>query len=101
MMFGMRASKKEEETEDDNALENTRVLQLPVDVVAELDRFSMSLAQLHEMTIGDFIPLNESMQVTLRVNNQQKFIGEFGEVSGFRAVRIEERLSEDESNNSR
>ena len=98
MMFGVRASKPEEETEDEeeNSLENSRVLQLPVDVVAELDRFPMSLAEVREMMVGDFIPLNENMQVSLRVNNQQKFVGEFGEVSGFRAVRIEERISDDE-----
>ena len=46
------------------------------------------------MMIGDFIPLSEPLEVSLRVNNQVKFFGEFGEVSGFRAVRIEKSVDD-------
>ena len=65
---------------------------LPVDVIAELGRFTISYAEVKDMMIGDFIPLNDSLQVKIQVNLQDKFIGEFGEVSGFRAVRISKSL---------
>ena len=59
--------------------------------MAELDRFTISYAELRNMMIGDFIPLSENLEVSLLVNNQVKFYGEFGEVSGFRAVRMKKR----------
>jgi flagellar motor switch protein FliM len=98
MVFGLKASRNTSEgNAEDGGFENTRVFQLPVDIVAELDRFSISYAELKNMMIGDFIPLTESLQVSLRVNNRVKFHGEFGEISGFRAVRIEQSIMDDDS----
>ena len=96
MGFGFKAARSTSDDETDQPFENNRVLQLPVDMIAELDQFSMSYAEVCNMMVGDFIPLNEALQVTLRVNNQVKFFGEFGEVSGFRAVRIEDCVTEDD-----
>jgi|GEM_PF-3588526 len=97
MGFGFKSSRTSTEDEgEEQTFENSRVLQLPVDVIAELDQFSISYAEVCNMMVGDFIPLNESLQVTLKVNNQIKFFGEFGEVSGFRAVRIEESVTDDD-----
>lgn len=96
MVFGLKANRNSSGTEsEEDELKNTRVFQLPVDIVAELDSFTISYAELRNMMIGDFIPLSEPLEVSLRVNNQVKFYGEFGEVSGFRAVRIEKSVDED------
>lgn len=98
LVFGVKANRSTPEPEpEENSMENTRVFQLPVDVVAELDRFSMSYGEICNMMVGDFVPLNESLQVALKINNQVKFLGEFGEVSGFRAIRIESCVTDNES----
>ena len=98
MIFGLKANRSSSETEkEEGGFENSRVLQLPVDVVAELDRFSLSYAEICNMMVGDFIPLHESLQVALKVNSQIKFFGEFGEVSGFRAIRIESSITDNDS----
>ena len=95
MVFGLKANRNSSGTDnEDGEFQNTRVFQLPVDIVAELDSFTISYAELRNMMIGDFIPLSESLEVSLRVNNQVKFYGEFGEVSGFRAVRIEKSVDD-------
>ena len=97
MVFGLKAQRSGPEVDEEQSpLENSRVLQLPVDMVAELDRFSLSYAEICNMMVGDFIPLNDPLQVALKVNNQIKFHGEFGEVSGFRAVRIEDCITGDD-----
>ena len=94
-VFGVKASKGSLSLEKEEAQqENSRIMGLPVDVIAELDRFSMSYAAVRDMMIGDFIPLNEQLQVKIQVNQQTKFVGEFGEVSGFRAVRIDESVTD-------
>ena len=92
-VFGLKASKNSSEPEN-GMPDNQRILGLPVDVIAELDRFSMSYAAVRDMMIGDFIPLNEQLQVKIQVNQQTKFLGEFGEVSGFRAVRIDDAVTD-------
>lgn len=98
MVFGVKAHKNTPESEEEeNNVEKSRVFQLPVDVVAELDRFSLSYGEICNMMVGDFLPLHESLQVALKVNSQVKFLGEFGEVLGFRAIRIESCVTDNES----
>ena len=93
--LGVRASKKA--VTDESQLGNAPYVQgLPVDLIAELQRFSLSLNQLDNLAIGDFIPLHEKMEVGLRVNSELRFLGEFGENAGFRAIRIDSMIPVEE-----
>jgi flagellar motor switch protein FliM len=90
--LGVRALKKA--VTEESPLENAPYVQgLPVQMIAELQRFKLSLNQIDDLSVGDFIPLHEKMEVAVRVNSIMRFIGEFGENGGFRAVKIDERIS--------
>ena len=77
-------------------MSNQKIYQLPVTVIAELARFPMTLTDIQNMMVDGFIPIGEKLESSLWVNNQKKFVGEFGEVSGFRAVQIKVLLDDNE-----
>ena len=82
---------------EESPLESAPYVQgLPVGLVAELQRFKLSLNQIEDLAVGDFIPLHEKMEVFLRVNSILRFVGEFGENGGFRAVKVDELISNEE-----
>ena len=68
-----------------------RVLPVRVDVVAELARLRMALAELNKIAVGTVIDLGPAAEVSLNVAGRQVLIGEAGEQDGVRSVRIERR----------
>ena len=93
--LGVRAMKKS--ISEESPINSAPYVQnLPVEMVAELQRFKLSLNQIDDLSVGDFIPLHEKMEVDVRVNSILRFVGEFGENGGFRAVKIGELISDEE-----
>ena len=65
-----------------------QVMDVKVDLVAELQRIKMSVSELRSLHEGSFIPLLSQMDVCLRVNGKKRFMGIFGEAGGVRSVQI-------------
>ena len=80
--------KPEVENNDNPSFE--QVMDVKVDLVAELQRITMSVGELRSLQEGSFIPLHAQMDVCLRVNGKKRFVGVFGEASGLRSVQIKE-----------
>jgi len=78
--------KPEVEINDNPSFE--QVMDVKVDLVAELQRIKMTVSGLRSLHHGSFIPLHSQMEVCLRVNGKEKFVGIFGEANGLRSVQI-------------
>jgi flagellar motor switch protein FliM len=71
-----------------------RVLPLPVEVVAELGRVRVSLADIRKLEVGSVIDLGPPGDVVLRVGDRELFRGEAGERGSLRCVRIDRRTAD-------
>jgi len=91
--LGVRASRRE--NVEDNVIEqrDENVSDLPVTLVAELDRIHLSLNQIQSIEVGDFIPLNQNFESKIWVNKRPKFSGTFGSDSGMRAIQITSKIN--------
>lgn len=65
-----------------------RVLPIQVDAVAELARVKVPLSRVHELTVGDTLPLGRIRQVNVRVRDKVALIAEPGVMDGSRCVRV-------------
>lgn len=66
----------------------SRVLPLPVTLVAELGRVSLPLGQVESLHEGAVIPLGTPRTVTVSVAGRPAVLGEAGVVDGQRCVRV-------------
>ncbi|MEQ1504721.1 MAG: FliM/FliN family flagellar motor switch protein [Myxococcota bacterium] len=69
-----------------------RVLLLPVTVVAELRRISLSLSQLKAVRPGQILDLGPAKDVVVRVGDRPALLGEPGVQNTLRSVRIKGRV---------
>ena len=75
---------------EDDAPSFDAVMDVKVDMVAELQRITITVDELRSLSKGTFIPLSSQMDVSLRVNGKKRFMGVFGDNSGMRSVQITE-----------
>ena len=66
------------------------VMDVQVDMVAELQRVTMTVDEIRSLELGTMIPLSDNLSVSLLINGLSRFVGELGERGGFRSVRITE-----------
>ena len=78
-----------DEEEEVTSFEN--VLDVKIDLVAELQRITVTVNELKALQEGSFIPLHTQMDVCLRVNGKKRFMGVFGDNNGMRSVQITEK----------
>ncbi len=69
-----------------------RVLPLEVNVVAELARIPMRVAELPELRVGSVIDLGVAGEIILSINGKPALVAEAGEADGVRSVRILRRV---------
>ena len=72
------------------------VLDVKVDLVAELERITLSVKQLRELQVGVILPLRQQKEITLRVNGQKRFMGVFGSTGDTRSIQISDVSSSNE-----
>jgi len=72
----------------------SRVMPVPLPVVAELARTKMPLSDLRRLKVGDMLPLGSVREVTLRVGDRPALHAEPGEADGMRSVRITGRANQ-------
>ena len=91
--LGVRASRNS--SSDENLLEqrDENVSDLPVTLIAELERICLSLEQIQSIEVGDFIPLSQNFESKIWVNKIAKFSGVFGSDSGMRAIQITSKIN--------
>jgi flagellar motor switch protein FliM len=68
-----------------------RVLDVTVDIVAEVARVQLALNQLLALQPGDIIHLGPDVKVDVWVDGQNVFTGEPGRSNGYHSVRISQR----------
>ncbi len=77
---------------DSRATSADRVLPVSLEVVAELARVRMSIADLERLTSGAVVDLGPAPRVEVRVGDSLALMGEPGEADGRRCVRIGARV---------
>lgn len=70
-----------------------RVLPLQVEVIAELARIPLVVADLSELEVGSLIDLGPANEIVLSVNGKPTLIAEAGEADGVRSIRVIRQLS--------
>ena len=68
-----------------------RVLDVHVDIVAEVARVRLALSQLQALQPGDILHLGPDVKVDVWVDGQNVFKGEPGRSNGYHSVRISQR----------
>ena len=68
-----------------------RVLDVNVDIVAEVARVNLALSQLQALQPGDILHLGPDVKVDVWVDGQNVFKGEPGRSNGYHSVRISQR----------
>jgi flagellar motor switch protein FliM len=68
-----------------------RVMDVNVDVVAEVARLKLSLSQLEALRPGDILHLGPGVSVDIWVDGQNVFEGEPGRSDGYHSVRLTKR----------
>lgn len=71
----------------------SRVMPLPLPVVAELARTTVPLAKLRQLKVGDTLHLGALNDVTLRVGDRPTMTAEPGESDGMRSVRVRRKIA--------
>jgi flagellar motor switch protein FliM len=78
-------------TPDEEVTSFENVLDVKIDLVAELQRITVTVNELKALEEGSFIPLHTQMDVCLRVNGKKRFTGVFGDNNGMRSVQVTEK----------
>jgi flagellar motor switch protein FliM len=78
---------------DTRSAEVDRVLPLEVEVIAELARIPMVVADLSNLEVGSLIDLGGGNEIVLSVNGKPTLIAEAGEADGVRSIRVIRQLS--------
>ena len=68
------------------------VLNIPLEVTARLSQPVVSMYKLINMQIGDTFPMTIGEGVEIRIEDEDAFLGELGEVGGNAAVNLSSRL---------
>ncbi len=68
-----------------------RVMPLPVTVVAELARKTLSLSEVRALSVGDTLDFGALGQLTMRVGGRSMFDAEPGEIDNVRCARVKRR----------
>ena len=83
-------------TPDEEVTSFENVLDVKIDLVAELQRITVTVNELKALQEGSFIPIHSQMDVCLRVNGKKRFLGVFGDNNGIRSVQITEKCLYDD-----
>lgn len=65
-----------------------RVLPLEVEVIAELARVPMVVADLSDLEVGSMLDLGSTNEIVLSVNGKPTLLAEAGEQDGVRSIRV-------------
>lgn len=76
----------------DRAVAVDRVLPLEVEVVAELARIPLVVADLQSLEVGAMLDLGSASEIVLSVNGKPTLLAEAGEADGVRSIRVLRRL---------
>ena len=68
------------------------VLNIPLEVTARLSQPVVSMYKLINMQIGDTFPITIGEGVEIRIEDEDAFLGELGEVGGNAAVNLSSRI---------
>ena len=68
------------------------VLNIPLEVTARLSQPVVSMYKLINMQIGDTFPMTIGEGVEIRIEDEDAFLGELGEVGGNAAVNLSSRI---------
>ena len=79
---------------DDSEPSFDNLLDVQVDLVAELDRIPMSVSELRSIDVGSVLDVTRVDEVNVRVNGKEAFRGTFGSNGDMRAVQITEVLAQ-------
>lgn len=69
-----------------------RVLPLEVEVIAELARIPLVVADLQHLEVGSMLDLGSASEIVLSVNGKPTLLAEAGEADGVRSIRVLRRL---------
>jgi flagellar motor switch protein FliM len=82
----------EQEPQAERPVDFSRVMPLEVEMVAELAKISMSVAQIRALEVGHTLDVGPVRTATLKINGMPVMEGKPGEVDGHRSVQILRRL---------
>ena len=82
----------EQGKESPRSVDLSRVMPLEVEMVAEIAKMKMSVAEIRNMVVGDVLDVGPVRTATIRVNGKAIMEGAPGEVDGHRSVQIKRRL---------
>lgn len=85
----LSTSKKDSPIEVKRSIAN-KVRRMPTEIIAELGRTSITIADFINLRVGDVIPLDKDIHsgVEIHVENQMKFLGSIGTYHNKMAVKI-------------
>lgn len=69
-----------------------RVLPVEVEVIAELARIPLVVADLQALQVGSLLDLGSSGEIVLSVNGKPTLLAEAGEADGVRSIRVLRRM---------
>jgi flagellar motor switch protein FliM len=79
---------------DDSEPSFDNLLDVQVDLVAELERIPMSVSELRSIDVGSVLDVTRVDEVNVRINGKEAFKGTFGSSGDVRAVQITEVLAQ-------
>ncbi len=79
---------------DDSEPSFDNLLDVQVDLVAELERIPMSVSELRSIDVGSVLDVIRVDEVNVRINGKEAFKGTFGSSGDVRAVQITEVLAQ-------
>ena len=91
----LRSRLQADVSEDDNTWREKMeraVLNIPLEVTARLSQPVVSMYKLINMQIGDTFPMIIGEGVEIRIEDEDAFLGELGEVGGNAAVNLSSRI---------
>ena len=91
----LRSRLQADVSEDDNTWREKMekvVLNIPLEVTARLSQPVVSMYKLINMQIGDTFPITIGEGVEIRIEDEDAFLGELGEVGGNAAVNLSSRI---------
>ena len=91
----LRSRLQADVSEDDNTWREKMeraVLNIPLEVTARLSQPVVSMYKLINMQIGDTFPMTIGEGVEIRIEDEDAFVGELGEVGGNAAVNLSSRI---------
>jgi len=91
----LRSRLQADVSEDDNTWREKMeraVLNIPLEVTARLSQPVVSMYKLINMQIGDTFPMTIGEGVEIRIEDEDAFLGELGEVGGNAAVNLSSRI---------